>query len=362
MQISIAHPIFQTIIFAVVLGVVFLCTLRRKKGTELFPLETTNELKGFAILAILLGHIAYSLFQHQTFLFPLSVFAGMGVDLFLFLSGFGLACSALKTQLSRKEFYEKRLGKIFFSLWIVLFLFFVIDFFALDKTYPLREIISSFFGFFPRADLTQNINSPLWYITFILFYYLIFPWVFNKNHPVFSSVGLYILTWLLLQLTLPLNPSVKHLYELHAFAFPLGVAFSAFLPRISPFLFEKKSPIISLLVICATVLLLYFGIHSGVGKEVWLEQGISLLLVFFILVIFILKQFEFRFLSLLGTYSHEIYLLHWPIMSRYDFLYTVLPAGVATLLYVGIFLCLGFSFSWILKKFARQSKIKQNTP
>lgn len=358
MQISIAHPILQTVIFAVVLGIIVLCTVRRKKWGELFPLETTNELKGFAILTILLGHIAYARLQHQTFLFPLSVFAGMGVDLFLFLSGFGLACSALKTQLTRTDFYKKRLGKIFFSLWVVLILFFVIDFFALHKTYPFREMISSFFGFFPHADLTQNINSPLWYITFILFYYLAFPWVFNKNRPVLSSVGLYILTWLLLQLTLPVNPSVKHLYELHAFAFPLGVAFAAFLPRLSRFVSQKKSPIISLLVICATVLLLYFGIHSGVGKEVWLEQGISLLLVFFVLVIFILKQFEFRFLSLLGTYSHEIYLLHWPIMSRYDFLYTVLPAGVATVLYVGIFLCVGFSFSWILKKFATQSKIK----
>jgi len=47
---------------------------------------------------------------------------------------------------------------------------------------------------------------------------------------------------------------------------------------------------------------------------------------------------------LIGTYSYEMYLLHWPLLSRYDFLYRTLPASLATFAYLALFIGLG----WIM--------------
>ncbi len=354
MAISIAEPMFQTFMVGIVLGAILLFSIRKKHSVETLPLQTTHELKGVAILAILFGHIGYSLFPAQGFLFPLSVFAGMGVDLFLFLSGFGVTLSQIKNPLSFTDFYKKRLSKLFFSLWTVLGIFFLLDFFILNKSYSVSEGVLSFLGIFPRADLFQNINSPLWYITFILFYYLLFPIFFSRKNFLFSALGIFFVSWILLQQAIPVDSAVKTLYHLHLFAFPLGIIFAGYLPQISRFLEIKKKYITSLIVILFTVGLWYFGIHSGVGKGVFFEQGISLLLVFFTLTIFILKRFEFRFLSLLGIYSYEIYLLHWPLLSRYDLLCAYLPASIATLGYIGVFVVLGMGLNALLNIFYKK--------
>jgi len=347
----IGNPLFQTLLVGIILALVLVFSARKKHTTEILPLQTTQELKGFAILVILLGHVAYGFLAHQTFLFPMSVFAGMGVDLFLFLSGFGLAVSALHRPLTLKEFYTKRLSKIFLSLWIILIFFLALDFLVLHRTYPLTEISLSFFGIFPRADLWQNINSPLWYITFILFYYITFPFIFRKSHPARSGIMFFLLTAFVLMLPLPVYAEVQNLYSLHALAFPLGVAATVCLSYFSRW--EKISLQKGLKVFVPTVafaLLVYLGIHSGVGKGIVVEQAVSLVLVFLVLVIFVVKRIEFRFLTFLGRYSHEVYLIHWPLLARYDFFFQHFSAGVATIFSLVLFLGFGFLLSLLLKK------------
>ena len=104
MQIIIFNPIFQTQIFIGWLLLALLLSARVKKSAGFFPVSLTSELKGVAILAVVFSHVGYFLAADHRFLFPLSVFAGAGVDIFLFLSGFGLAVSAIKKSLSIKEF------------------------------------------------------------------------------------------------------------------------------------------------------------------------------------------------------------------------------------------------------------------
>ena len=89
----------------------------------------------------------------------------------------------------------------------------------------------------------------------------------------------------------------------------------------------------------------YFAVNSGVDGSILTEQLISMLTVLLIVAFFIIKKFRISLLSLFGLVSFEIYLLHWPLISRYDFLYNNLPAWLATALYLVIFVVLG----WLLK-------------
>jgi peptidoglycan/LPS O-acetylase OafA/YrhL len=119
------------IVIAVLIAVFFL-TFRKSKHTEFFPISVTQELKGLGILTVVFAHFAYMLVTNADFLFPLSIIAGVGVDLFLFMSGYGLSVGMLKRPLPVLDFYKRRLIKIFIPFWIAIILIFAADAIFLD--------------------------------------------------------------------------------------------------------------------------------------------------------------------------------------------------------------------------------------
>jgi peptidoglycan/LPS O-acetylase OafA/YrhL len=359
MIVQIVNFATQNLIFFALLGALLFLTIRTRKDNSPMSLDTTNELKGFAILSIILAHIAYCLVNDNLFLWPLSNWAGVGVDVFFFLSGFGLMMSGLKKDLSIGKFYLKRLSKVIVPVWIFLVVFLILDKIALGISYPTGVMAKSFLGFFGTADIYKDINSPLWFITPLLFYYILFPIFFSKKYPEVSAVLLLCLGFLLLRFDLPVSERVKELWTLHNIGFPLGVFFAGILNRFNNWTLVKeaknkylnKKVLVNILRYVVLILLglicWHFFKQIGTGTTKLNEQLISLSILVLVVFIFILKPVESRFFVWFGKFSFEIYLLHWIIMYRYDFVYRFLPAGVATFVYLFIFLGLGYLFGKI---------------
>ena len=381
MIISITNASRETAVVA--FGIILTITITAHGAIRkaLFPLEVTNELKGLAILMIILSHIGYFLVSDRQFLAPLSNYAGIGVDLFLALSGFGLVVSALRKPLSVGQFYLKRLPRIYLPMILTLLIFLILDAFFLHQTYPLKTTLMNLFGIFPRADLYNDIDSPMWFITFLLVNYLLFPFIFRRRFPALSALAMTIAVLLfdlgITRLNL-LSPNLNQFYKLHFLSFPLGMFIAAILNQPPAWLkmtaenlhSKIKHPyaltILRLIgLVLAGFTLYYFYYHSQVGRGWQLEAAASLANVVAILVIFILKKVDFGALALFGTFSFEIYLLHWPLLWRYNFLFGRLPAGVATLIYLGIFIGLGYLFKNLINKILHITKYcniyKKNT-
>lgn len=355
MQIDIANPVFHTQIFTVLLAVAVFSTLKKRINPFEMDIPATNELKGFAILMVIFSHIGYFLDANDKFLYPLSVAGGVGVNIFLFLSGFGLTYASIKTHHPILKFYLKRLRKIFIPMWLVLTAVLAIDFFVLQKTYPLNTVMGNFLGFFPYADIYTSINSPFWYFSLILYYYIIFPLLFIRKKPVISVFLVFLLSYLILHFNLPENFVVKDvlkLYKLHYLAFPIGMAFAIL--QNSKFsltsIIQGVNPYLRFISIILLVLSIgYTAIHSGVGEEVKYEQFISLITMTSFILISLLRKTQSNFIILLGIYSYEIYLIQWPILYRYDFLYKYMPTYLATFIYLGVFLAIAYLMKKILK-------------
>jgi peptidoglycan/LPS O-acetylase OafA/YrhL len=153
-----------------------------------------------------------------------------------------------------------------------------------------------------------------------------------------------------------INKDVLNLYKTHFAAFPLGVLIALLISdeRIAHIKFRikelfLKGNIMYLLVLVFMIMFGYFSINSGVGESKNIEQTISLITMFSIIFLFVIKNFEIKLFSIFGIYSYEIYLIHWPILSRYDFMYKYLPAWLATFLYLGLFL----GISYLLHKLTK---------
>lgn len=356
MQVLINNPIQATWIFVSIFVVAFFVSLRRS-NTDHLSRSVTQELKGFAILSIIFAHIGYFLVTDTHFLFPLSIMSGVGVNLFLFLSGYGLTMSMLKKQESSMQFYKRKLLGLFVPLWIVLIIFLNLDYFVLGTTYPLNFSVKAFFGIFTSTNIFTDFNSPLWYFTLILFYYLLFPLVFSKKRPWTSAFILWIISYFIINTDSIYFADVLKLYKIHIFAFPIGIVCAwlhsdkkiinnIFFIKIKNFYIQFKSILFPLLMITLLGIIGYTAIHSGVGESTRIEQIISLISMSALILVFILKKYESQIFSIFGLYSYEIYLFHWPLMYRYDFLYRYVPAWIATIIYLCIFIGLGF----LLKK------------
>ena len=141
MPITITNvPESNMIVIAVLIAVLFL-TFRKSKHTEIFPISVTQELKGLGILTVVFAHFAYMLVTNAEFLFPLSIIAGVGVDLFLFMSWYGLSVGMLKRPMPVLDFYKRRLIKIFIPFWIALIFIFAADAIFLQINYPVPYMI-----------------------------------------------------------------------------------------------------------------------------------------------------------------------------------------------------------------------------
>jgi peptidoglycan/LPS O-acetylase OafA/YrhL len=100
------------------------------------------------------------------------------------------------------------------------------------------------------------------------------------------------------------------------------------------------------LLIILTTIACYTAYYSGVGQGALKEQLISIVTTCTLVALFALKRFEIGLFAFTGFYSYEIYLLHWPLLSRYDIFYRHTPAWLATVLYLALF----FGLGWLIQK------------
>lgn len=356
MQINIPDPFFQTNLFTIALLLITLLSSKKDTHPHEMNRDHTNQLKGLAIMMVIFSHIGYFLDSQDKFLYPLSVAGGVGVNIFLFLSGFGLTFSTLKSHTSILGFYFKRLSRIYFPLWLAVSLFLILDFFILQVNYPTRTIIYNFFGFIPDADIYTSFNSPLWYFTLILFYYLIFPLFFWKKAPILSAVLILVFSLFLIRLNLPVVPDVLKLYKLHILAFPLGIIFAVLQNgkyKITDLIKNTNPTLRYVLTLLLILSISYTAIHSGVGEATRVEQFISLITMISFIFVVLFLPFKSKFLITLGIYSYEIYLIQWPLLYRYDFLYKFFPASFSTLFYIIIFILIGFCLKNVSSSFLK---------
>ena len=370
MPITITNVPTATFIVISTLIVAVLLSLRKTQYTEILPVGITEELKGVGILGVIFTHISYMLVSDNHFLYPLSITSGVGVDLFLLMSGYGLTVSMLKKKLSVAEFYRRRLIKVFIPFWLALIILFIADKVILHITYTPKYILASLMAWFPQAQPFEDLNSPLWYISWLVMLYVLFPILFMPKRPWLTAILLAVIANLV-AISNPLHLQANWLHRLHTISFSLGIALAWLLATKKDFSesiswFRNKSEGPSRLIVLALSLGLaaYIIYHNnpndwprltstlttwGINANCFIDQTTSLIAMIMLVILFSLKRLDCKVLYLFGLYSYETYLLHWPLLERYDILFNYFPAWLAVILWLCIFIAL----SWLLQKITR---------
>lgn len=104
-----------------------------------------------------------------------------GVDIFLFLSGFGLYFSMSKKDVSLSQYYKKRFCRVMPEFWLYLLVLFFIQ-----MDFGFRSVCTLLFDATTIGYWIPGNPDKLWYVSCIVVFYAIFPLYFR----LFKKYGL----------------------------------------------------------------------------------------------------------------------------------------------------------------------------
>lgn len=247
--------------------------------------------------------------------------ANVAVSFFFVLSGFVIIISSAgKSSINISDFFKRRFARIypvyFFALCLTVLLLIQIS--EVNPT-DLFLNLSLFQGWFPGTAM--SLNYPGWSLSAEVFFYALFPFLFNKIYCLFSLKKVTVMVvsfWIISQ--------IFFLFSLNVF--PAMVKFWHYVPllhfnefligNLGGILFLKKWSGTSnnmILPILFTLLFVVFDLQFPINYH----NGI--LAPFFVLFIILLARdksvisttFRKKVFNFLGEISYSVYILQFPV-------------------------------------------------
>lgn len=294
----------------------------KKKPSAMLDFSQTEQLKGLSMLFVIVGHFWYHVCGENG---PFLVFGDYAVTLFLLLSGYGLMSSNMTRQVTAREFFIKRIRKIFFPYWLVTVIIVIVDYFFLQKQYQFYDLALTFSGL-NISKILHYLDYTRWFITLLLVNYIIFFFCAKLLKPYNAALAILFFSFILIFLRryeiFPLG--ARH----QLLAFPLGCLLSVI--GLQKWCIEAsfRTCISMIIIVIVSILLIYIGEYKT--KEikcmdnffVYFQSYIIpyLFCVMCILSINIIASVGYisKFLSVCGYLSYELYLIHGPFLIKYN--------------------------------------------
>ncbi len=296
-----------------------------------FSKHTTNNLKAFAIILVILGHLGI-----------INRSGAWGVGIFLLLSGYGLTQSYIKSGMI--GFFKKRLLAVILPYSIVMLIWIFVDF-ILGNKYSIPTIVTSILG----VNFKSVIDVTMWYISFLILWYIAFFYTFKliKNNY-FKIITMFIFSYIIYYNLYELfdqNVGVR----LYTLLFPIGVSLG--------FLFSKElnisekmlKSILGHIIIFSFIL---FEISVNRSNDYrYYTLSIIMFSVMIVSIFMIMHDFESKILSFIGNISFELYLFEGVFINKYNFIFEYINNKILKLLtYFILIFILSYIYHSIVKK------------
>ena len=318
-KLCVSNAIFNNLAILCVLVLVSVLSVRRHSGSFL-DIGHTDQLKGAAILLVIVGH----LWIHVAGLTVFPLLGDYSVCMFLILSGFGLTASLTKKTFSWENWVYRRFYRIIVPYWILTLCWLIADQLFLDRSYSWQQIFFTIFGMNFSGAL-KSLDYARWYITLLLIWYVAFCLANTFFSRVASSLFLCIVGIVLVLLqVLKLFP-LGNSYQ--AIAFPLGVLLGNSHKAITNWLtlgsrFKVVTILASVVLIFSAFLFLELKGSTSHKFLAFVVNNINAVSYCWtsIMVVGLLSRLGYssRFLESWGQVSYEAYLIHGPLLIKYN--------------------------------------------
>ena len=275
---------------------------------DFMSVKQTYWLKGVAIFLIMNSHFYPRLGFTYAEGGPLSVVLSsgiMGVIIFILLSGYG----AMVSKMTKPDYLRYYISKRIIRLLLPFLAVFLINILLL--VIMGEPIHASYFYYIPLFSLPGTLN---WYLKIQFVLYVVFYCVFKivkKDEwcivTIFVLCGLYMIVGIYLNID-------RFWYE-SVFAFPIGMLLAKYRSHVTD-LFQRGKAWFG----CAAILIFFicfvpYYFKGGTLFELLFELGFLIFVVF----VCLLTYGDSKLLTMMGSSSLELYLLHLVVSN------TILP-------------------------------------
>jgi peptidoglycan/LPS O-acetylase OafA/YrhL len=326
-KLSIPHPESANIILFAIFVLASILSIRKntKPPGKILDFEQTEQIKGLAIFFVISGHLWVHVAENA----PSIVLSGDAVAIFLILSGFGLTMSKGTKSIDLKQFLLKRISRLILPYWIATILILLLDYVILDKTLNVSSVLMTFLGLNLSKEL-RYLDYVRWFVTFIIFWYIIF---FSVNKLI-SKDKVRIFTYFLIgAIILPLNYYIFEVGWYQFLSFPFGCFIGVYYEEIIKAWQENKRLILWLSILGLAYFVIYkILIHDQLFWAYiddlvpniflsYLRDFNSMVFSASIIILFVVlgrKGLVSKLLLILGRYSYELFLLHGVFLVKYN--------------------------------------------
>jgi len=338
--------------------------------TECFKLNHIDQLRGIAILLVVLIHTYQSQIVHQGILVPIINFGVIGVQLFFMLSAYTLCMSMSSKQekSSLVKFYIRRYFRIAPLYYVGIIIYFLVSMFpqingrgplSYSDNYTFFNVACNFLfihGLIPSAN--NNIVPGGWSIGTEMIFYLIFPFIFAMYQNLKTIRSLLIIPILLFLFTTIISYLNAYLiglkyYEDIFYYYNIINQLPVFIVGISFFHLEKagwiKSSTIVALIGFLLTFFLSFVLFLKLKHNLNLAIFIASISFCFLFVFLKNMNLQLKFLVRVGQLSFSIYIFHfliaYPLISK---IVREFPAGTNTTFLFGLSVIITLGLSLII--------------
>jgi len=271
-------------------------------------LPVLDELKGLAILLVVLYHAGGVLVWNN------HLHGDLGVDMFVILSGLGLALSGQSG--GARRFLTRRLWRIMPTYWIALTLYAWAGTHFLEHHYSTADLLLHYVGihgWFGDA-YAVSISDPFWFITLILTLYVLFCFLrpLLERPAQLLLVGSFLSTGVAFACFFWNQPGVFGFLALRIPGFFVGLLLGRWL-RSGRLVLPVGVPLATALFV-----FVYVPYTQGIVFHPTVA-GLAVMGFYGYTLRPVLGAGVRRGLKFLGDHSLEIFLLHQPLIREYNF-------------------------------------------
>ena len=319
LKLTVQNPEYINLLILVFILCVCFASIRRTNAQRILSKDQTNQLKGLAIITVILGH----LWVHAVGIIPKLIYGGEAVAMFLILSGYGLTSSCGNRKVQHGAYITARIRRVMIPYWIITVILVTLDYFLLSRTYNMQDIVMTMLGVNVTIQ-TRYIDYVRWFITFILIWYACYLLAASFLSDKMRVLSLYVIAAVFFLA----DYYVLHMGFYQFAAFPVGCTLGLYYDQIEKSLSRKplRYLVLAAFVLSGTIIykiMLSSVLHSSmptiVGKA--LDEAIGILFCLAVITVFgTLGIIGYRSMILcyLGIISYELFMLHGAFLIKYN--------------------------------------------